>query len=276
MEATALRRTFFFAVLALSVLPMAGHAGSRCDAGDVPPVKVAAAAATAMRVVAELDRVDAPVALVARVGTDLSRQGLVYSHVGFVVRDHAEGHWTVLHLLNECGTDHSSLHAQGLVNFFADDLVNQDARIVWLQPALAQRLSDQLRQLPRNALHQPAYNLIARPGSADYQNSTAWLLETLAAVMPESDLVDRRAAYAYARSHGFQPDTIHIAYSKRLLGGFFSNNTIFTDHPVGTRLSGDYPVVTVRSILRYLREQGHVLGEREWRNGQLQSVPGPA
>ncbi len=254
---------------------MAGRAGTRCDGDGVPPAKVAAAVAAAMRVVAELDWVDAPVALVARVGTDLSKQGLVYSHVGFALRDHADGRWTVLHLLNECGTDRSSLHAQGLVNFFADDLVNQDARITWLQPALAQRLSDHLRQLPRNALHQPAYNLIASPGSAEYQNSTAWVLETLAAVMPASDLANRRAAYAYARNHGFQPDTIHIAYSKRLLGGLFSANTIFTDHSVGTRLSGEYPVVTVRSILGYLQEQGYVLREQEWRNGKLQAAPGP-
>jgi hypothetical protein len=275
MEVAALRRLIFSVLLALAMLPMAGHAGTRCDAGDVPPTKVAAAAATAMRVVAELDRADVPVVLVARVGTDLSKQGLVYSHVGFALRDHPDGRWTVLHLLNECGTDRSSLHAQGLVNFFADDLVNQDARIVWLQPALSQRLSDHLIQLPRNALHQPAYNLIARPGSADYQNSTAWVLETLAAVMPAPDLANRRAAYAYARTHGFQPDTIHIAYSKRLLGGLFSTNTIFTDHSVGTRLSGEYPVVTVRSILRYLQEQGHVQHEREWRNGKPQASPGP-
>lgn len=229
-----------------------------------------------MHAIAELEQADAPVALIVRVGTDLSKQGLVYSHMGFVLREHADGRWTVLHLLNECGTDHSSLHAQGLVNFFADDLVNQHARIVWLQPSFAQRLFDHLRQLPRNALHQPAYNLIARPGSAEYQNSTAWVLETLAATMPASGLANRRAAFAYARNHGFQPDTIHIAYSKRLLGGLFSTNTIFTDHSVGTRLSGEYPVVTARSILRYLQEQGHVLHEQEWRNGQPQSTPGPA
>lgn len=110
MEVAALRRSFVSALFALVLLPMAGHAGTRCDAGDVPPAKVAAAAETAMRVVAELDRAEAPV---ARVGTDLSKQGLVYSHVGFALRDHADERWTVLHLLNECGTDRSSLHAQG-------------------------------------------------------------------------------------------------------------------------------------------------------------------
>lgn len=229
-----------------------------------------------MHTVKALDEADTPVALVARVGTDLSKHGLVYSHVGFALRDHPDGRWTVLHLLNACGTDRSALHAQGLVNFFADDLVNQDARIVWLQPELAQRLASQLRALPRNALHQPHYSVIARPGSRDYQNSTAWVLETLAAVLPETDtLHDRSGAYAYAKHDGFRPDRIHIAYSKRILGGLFSANTAFADHPVATRLSGDYPVVTVRSILRYLEERGYATQQREWRNGRLQSRPGP-
>lgn len=256
--------------------PLAAQAGMQCEIQAATPQKLADATATAMRVVAALDETDAAVALVARVGTDLSKQGLVYSHVGFALRDHVDGRWTVLHLLNECGTARSALHAQGLVNFFSDDLVNQDARIVWLQPALAQRLADHLRGLPQNALHEQAYNLIARPGSGDYQNSTAWVLETLAAMASTPKLQDRRSAYAWAQRDGFRPDTIHIAYTKRVLGGLFGANTIFTDHSVGTRLSGDYSVVTVRSIFRYLEERGHVLRQTEWRNGTLQTATGPA
>jgi hypothetical protein len=256
--------------------PLAVQAGTRCEMHPATPQKLADATVTAMRVVAALEETDAPVALVARVGTDLSKQGLVYSHIGFALRDHRDGRWTVLHLLNECGTAQSALHAQGLVNFFSDDLVNQDARIVWLQPALAQRLADHLRMLPRNALHERSYNLIARPGSGDYQNSTAWVLETLASAAPIPELQDRHAAYAWARSDGFRPDVIHIAYAKRVLGGMFGVNTIFTDHSVGTRLSGDYPVVTARSIFRYLEERGHVLRQTEWRNGRLQTAAGPA
>lgn len=271
-------RTAFAALLITTTLLAAPvRAGTQCNDGEVAPTKVAAAAETALRVAGALDEVDAPVALVARVGTDLSEHGLVYSHIGFAVRDHDDGRWTVLHLLNTCGTDHSALHAQGLVNFFADDLVNQDARVVWLQPELAQRLATHLRGLPRNALHQPKYNVIARPGSRDYQNSTAWVLETVAAVLPQArGATDRHNVYTYATHDGFQPDRIHIAYSRRLLGGLFSANAAFTDHPVGTRLSGDYPVVTVRSILRYLQERGYARQQREWRNGQLQPRPGPA
>jgi hypothetical protein len=72
------------------------------------------------------------------------------------------------------------------------------------------------------------------------------------------------------------PDRIHIPYSKRLLGGLFSANADFTDHPVATRLSGDYPVVTVRSILRWLQANHLERKAWEWRGGRVQATPGPA
>lgn len=253
----------------VGLLPAQGRAGTRCEAETVSPQKVADAAQTALTVAAALDQRDAPAALVARVGTDLSAQGLVYSHIGFVVRDHPAGRWTAVHLLNECGSDRSNLYVQGLVNFFSDHLVNQDSRIVWLDPAQAQRLADRLRALPRGGLHQPHYNLIARPGSADYQNSTAWVLEILATTLADTAPdANRRAAYFAAERDGFRPDSIHIPYSKRVLGGLFSANVAFTDHSIGTRLGGDYPVVTVRSIVTYLDRSGHAVAQREWRNGR--------
>jgi hypothetical protein len=44
---------------------------------------------------------------------------------------------------------------------------------------------------------------------------------------------------------------------------------------VGTRLKGEYPVVTVRSILRWLDQGGHIAEEREWRYGRPVLSPGP-
>jgi len=264
------------AAIAFLAVPVPGHAGTACEEQTLDAAKLADAAETALRTAAALDRDDAPMALVARVGTDLSAHGLVYSHIGFALRDHPDGRWTVLHLLNDCGIDRSGLHAQGLVNFFADDLVNQDARIVWLRPEISARLAERLRALPRQSLHQPNYNLIARPGSVDYQNSTAWVLEMLAAALPTSDTVrNRREAYAFVRNDGFTPDRLHVSYGKRILGGLFSANVAFTDHGIGTRLSGDYPVVTVRSIFRYLDSRGYAVKQTEWRNGVLQVRPGP-
>ncbi|PJJ98152.1 hypothetical protein CO615_09035 [Lysobacteraceae bacterium NML75-0749] len=267
---------FVAATLAVALLlPLPVLAGQGCEERETTPQQVAAAARTAITVADALEARDAPVALVARVGTDLSRYGLVYSHAGFAVRDHASGRWSVVHLLNHCGTDRAGLHVQGLVNFFADDLVNQDARIVWLPQAEAERLADYLRALPSNSLLNHNYNLLARPGSEKTQNSTAWVLETLAVTqLPADAQITRARTFAQAQQHGFLPDTIHVAYGKRVLGGMFSANTDFTDHPVSTRLKGDYPVVTVRSILRYMASTGLDAGQMEWRNGVLQSSPG--
>jgi hypothetical protein len=75
---------------------------------------------------------------------------------------------------------------------------------------------------------------------------------------------------------GFRPDVIHIPYRKRILGGLFSANTDFTDHPVATRLSGEYPVVTVRSIFRYLEMLQLQTNTREWRDSVALARPGPA
>jgi hypothetical protein len=262
------------AALLLCASPKA-RAGTDCDARTMPPDHIAHAAATALRVVAALDEADAPVALISRVGTDLSKHGLRYSHAGFAVRDHPDGRWTVVHLLNDCSSDGSGLYVQGLVNFFADDLVNQDARITWLQPEIAERLSQQLLALPGDALYTPHYNLIARPDSTRYQNSTSWVLEHIAAATPpKANVRTRTQAYQLALGHGFQPGRIHIPYTKRVVGGLFAANLVFTDHSVATRLGGDYPVVTVRSILEWLQRSGIAIQEREWRSGRSMSTPG--
>jgi len=263
--------------LALLWIPVLSHAGAGCTEARISPQQLADATVSALRVVEALDAADAPVAMVSRVGTDLSKQGLFYSHSGFVVRDHTDGRWSVVHLLNECNSEQSSLYVQGLVDFFTDDLVNQDARIDWFEPELAERLAAHLNALPANSLHHPRYNLISRPGSRSYQNSTAWVVETLGAVLPANAVLrDRERAYASARASGFVPDTIKIGYHRRVLGGLFGGaNLSFTDHPVGTRVSGQYPVVTVRSILRWLDGSGLTVERLEWRGGVRQRVPGP-
>jgi hypothetical protein len=265
-------------VLALALaIATPAHAGTACTEHSPTPQTLVQAAAEARRVHDVLEADGAPVALLARAGTDLSKYGLHYSHVAFVVRDHPAGRWTVVHLLNECGTDRSTLYAQGLVNFFADDLVAQDARLEWLPADVAERLARALTGPGVAALHERDYNVIARPDSRRTQNSTAWVLEMLAvAYRPPGGAPDRAVAHAIARDTGHVPDHIHIPYSKRILGGLFSANTDFTDHPVATRLSGDYPVVTVRSILRWLQANGLERRTWEWRDGREQAVPEPA
>ena len=250
------------------------HAGTDCTPQTMLPERIADSAATALTVASALDETNAPVALVSRAGTDLSKHGLHYSHSGFAVRDHPDGRWTVVHLLNACDSDRSALYAQGLVDFFSDDLVLQDARITWLKPDVAERLAARLIALRSDPLFTPHYNLIARPGSRDYENSTAWVLEHLAAATDDG-VRDRTRAWQRARDLGYRPGHVRIPYGKRVLGGLFAANLVFTDHPIATRLSGDYPVVTVRSILEWLDAAGLVADEREWRGGRRMATPGP-
>lgn len=252
-------------------------AGTQCSEKTASPEAVAVAAISAQRILGQLEKSNTKVALVARHGTDLKKYGLHYSHVGFAVRDHPDGRWTLVHLLNECGSSRSSIYAQGLVNFFVDDLQSQDARIVWLKPALADRLSVLLNSQAVTSVFEPDYNVIARYDSRQYQNSTAWVLDMLsAAQLPTLNSPKRENAQALEKAQGFIPDVIHIDYSQRILGGLFSANTVFTDHSVGARLSGEYKVVTVRSIFRYLDQLDAIEHQWEWRNGCVVAVLGPA
>ncbi len=267
-----MRRLLIAAGAALLLASGAARAGSACTQQSATPSQIATAADTARRVIAELDQRDAPVALVARQGKDLSEYGLKFSHVGFVVRDHAEGRWTVVHLLNQCGTADSSIYTEGLVNFFLDDLYSQDAKIVWLDDATASRLLAELGGPTPLALHDPRYNVIARYDSLADQNSTGWALELASGALDADPPLDRRAAIASALDHGFRPSVLHIPYSQRIAGGLFSANARFTDHSIGDRLSGHYAVVTVRSIFDFLRRNRVVAGEQVVGSGSGSSL----
>lgn len=238
-------------------------AGTDCRKTEISPQELARASEVAVNTYTELEKRNQPVALVARVGKNLEKYGLKYSHVGFVLRDHPDGRWTVIHLLNQCGTDHSGLFAEGLVNFYIDDLLNFDTKIIWLAPEKAEQLVKMLNSSAIFQLHQPRYNIIARPGSMEYQNSTAWVLEVLVeALSGDPQKVTRADAHLHAQQLGFQPDKLQISSGKRILGGMFAANVAFDDHPRETRVSGKYPVVTVRSIFRLVREQHWIQEEK--------------
>ncbi|HET9483425.1 MAG TPA: DUF2145 domain-containing protein [Xanthomonadales bacterium] len=251
------------ALLALALLLGTGvvQAGTSCRAVTPGPRDVAAATASAIEVATALDAQDAPVALVARVGTDLSKHGLKYSHLGFALRDHPHGRWTVVHLLNRCGTASSGLFAQGLVDFFLDDLVSREAKLVWLEEGRAAMLAAHLLADHGKSVHEPRYSVISRPDSARWQNSTAWVLEVLVLADAPAGVWSRASAHAALRHDGFAPDVIGIPYTKRIAGGLFGANVSFTDHPLGARLGGRYEVVTVRAILRHARQHGWIARE---------------
>jgi hypothetical protein len=157
--------------------------------------------------------------------------------------------------LNECGTDDGALFREGLPQFFTDLPLSFQSKVVYVTPALEQQMLSALDVHSGKSLLETRYSIIAKPYSKTRQNSTAWILETLAAA--QNPLADsRKEAQMVLESQAYSPDTLKIAYHKRIAGGLFKANAVFTDHPLSARLSGSYQVTTVRSIFSHLQKTG--------------------
>jgi hypothetical protein len=250
-------RALLFGIVLSAGLSTPGWAGTTCTQPAPQPATLANAVRLGHRVFETLEQSDdAQVILLGRVGADLSKYGLRFSHLGFVLREAPQGRWTVVHLLNDCGTATSSLYDEGLVNFFLEDPFAYEAVIATPTPDVQQALVRALRSSLVWRLHQPHYNTIAHPQSQNFQNSNQWLLELLVAAWASGTVSDRRAAQQHPLMQSYQPDVISIDRLTRIGGGLFKANVTFTDHPLADRLKGEYAVVTVRSVIRFLHRAG--------------------
>src|SRR5512145_453474 len=90
-------------VLAL-MLPTIANAGRNCDTTAPDAAKTQNAIRFAKQVKETLELSGANLAMVGRIGSDQSARGVRYTHVGYVMREHPAGPWTVVHELNQCGT----------------------------------------------------------------------------------------------------------------------------------------------------------------------------
>ena len=229
------------------------HAGRACNDTPVSAESARRGMQLALQTRNALDASGAEVALVARVGRDLSRYGLRYSHLGIAWRDHPAGRWFVVHELNTCGTATSDLHDEGLGNFFLDDLHAWEAAVTFVTPETGTRLAGLLAGRTPLFLHEPHYNLAAYAFSTRYQNSNQWVLEVLAAAMaPPGSVASRAAAQAWLRDAGFSPITLAIGPMERLGGRMFRANIAFDDHPPERRFAGRIDAVSVESVQRFV------------------------
>ncbi|AXQ28685.1 DUF2145 domain-containing protein [Solimonas sp. K1W22B-7] len=242
---------------ALVAVSSLAQAGQGCQATPVTPAAMGKAMHLAQQVQAALDQRQAQVAILGRVGSDVSKYGLRYTHAGIAYRAPGEAGWTILHKLNHCGEDRASLFRDGLMNFFLDDPLEYRALLLFPTEALQRHLAPAAAGDLGLGMDNPHYSVLAYPFALDYQNSNSWLLEFLVAAGSEVPVIGRAAAQTQLRRSGYKPDRISIAPSERIGATLFKANVAFTDHPLGERLSGKYSVVTVESIARYL-------GERQW------------
>lgn len=243
-----------------TVLFTPAQAGRSCEAHPVQSEALHKALRLALEARNALEQSGAQIALVARVGRDLSRHGLRYSHLGFAWRDHPQGPWLMVHKLNDCGLAEGHLYTEGLGNFFADDLFAFESWIVVPREPVQTRLIEALGRNQGMNFHHAPYNLVAYPFSIRYQNSNQWALELLASAMSESSTVtDRSSAQVWLKNAGYQPTRLHLGPLTRLGGRMFKANIAFDDHPPELRWSNRIDTITVESIYGFLMARDAVL-----------------
>lgn len=254
-----------FLVTVLASAPLTARAGEpRCNDAPPPVEKVVRAATAAKRLERTLDGTGAELAIIARVGSDLSRHGISYTHAGFAWRDDPAGRWQVIHALNDCGGSLSSLYRQGLMQFFLDDPVRYDALVLVPAPALRKTMVARLASGSATSLHQPLYSALAYPFATAYQNSNQFVLENLALARAGAVGGGRESAVEELRRSDFQPHTVRFTGFERLAGGFKAN-VRFDDHPRAASQENRYAVVTVAAMERWLVSTGTLAARIELR-----------
>ncbi len=241
-------------------------AGGGCTAAPISGEELARRAEWAVQIYRELDRANPELALIARVGSDVSEYGLRYTHIGFVWRDHPKGRWGLVHLLNTCGRDIGHIYDQGLLNFLLDDPFALDILILELDSRLQEAIVARIEAGYARRFYHRAYSTVANPFSTKYQNSNQWLLEILAAA--QGDLVgmsitQRHEAQALYQRLGYRGTMIHLSPLKQMLATMTRSNVFFDDHPAAARHRGQFETNTVKAIWRYVERNDLVTRQTE-------------
>jgi hypothetical protein len=243
------------------------HAGRSCEAEQPPKAQMVERSLNlAALTLAALDASGEQVVVLARMGQDLSKYGLRYSHLGFaykqpvVMPNGQGGHvWRVMHKLNQCGTADSAVYRQGLGEFFLDDLWRFET--AWVVPtqdvqahllALLIETNHDGRALSQ---HSKAYSTVSYVWGIKYQQSNQWAIETMAAAM-EPQIRTRTQAQAWLQFKGYEPTTLKLGPLTRLGGRVTAANIAFDDHPNEKRFSDRIETVTVDSVFQWMQRTG--------------------
>ena len=244
---------------AASLFMQAAHAGRNCEQKPLTADAVTRGMALAERTRQALDASGQDLVLLARVGQDLRKYGVHYSHLAFAYRE-ADGRggsvWRVLHKLNECGSADAAIYRQGLGQFFLSDPFRYEAGFAAPVRAYQKRLlpvmTDRQRAL---AMHRRAYSMVSYAWGDKYQQSNQWVLETMAAAMLPAG-ASRRQAQAWLLAQGYAPAVLHLSALERLGGRVTAANIAFDDHPPSKRYAGQIETVTADSVFRWLKRTG--------------------
>ena len=259
MHKAVLKTLLTVAAAMLTLYSAPALAGRSCEAAKPTPQMFERGLTLAEHTLNALDaenaRSGAKVVVLTRMGQDLSKYGLLYSHLGYAYRSHS-GQWLVAHKLNTCATAEAAIYRQGLGEFFLDDLWRFEAAWVLPTPEVQERLYAVLSDDTKIAtLHTKPYSIVSYAWAQKYQQSNQWALETLAYAM-EPSATSRVRAQAWLQFKGYEPGVLKIGALTRLGGRMTAANVAFDDHPNEKRFSDRIETVTVDSVFHWLQKSG--------------------
>jgi hypothetical protein len=247
------------ALALIACLTGTAMAGTACSDAPPKPASIQQAFQAGYRMQQRLEQLQPKIALIGRVGQDLSKYGLRYSHIAFIQKDAASGQWRTTHLLNGCNSNQSALWQEGLANFFLDDLVAYEALLVIPSTAIQEKLQAIVSNKDSiKSMHQPLYNMVAYPFSDKYQNSNQWALELFTEALSQQagnnpPITTRKQAQQWLKLTNYEPSTLKLNAFTRLGARMFKANVAFDDHPDERRFADLIDTVTVESMANYIK-----------------------
>lgn len=222
----------------------------------------------------------AKVALLGRAGSDAPEKRFAqkigvwnYTHAGLAFRDHPDGEWTFVHLLNTCG-EQSGVFAETFLQFFMDNPHEYRAVVAVPSAPMQNALEELLVQGNAAAYRNDSvYSSISYPFSLARQNSNEYVLDVFAAAlakMEDADAPSRETAKAYFLSSPhrdkFSPEIIQIGFWERfgVSLGFGPDNATLDDHTPAERAAGRYQFVSVGALINFLDALGMLQSTQEF------------
>lgn len=256
----------FAFILGLSTLACNAFADSANCTQTVPtPQRVAATMDQAQQLKQYLDTQPDPVAIIVRQGQDMADRHLTWSHAGFAMRQ-PNGDWRVFHNLNLCGTAESALFIQGLYEFLADDLVNQNIAVLRPLTTVSTALQAILKSpVKLNLFHSRRYNVIAWPFAGPWQNSNGWLLEVFARAN-DARLWSRNDARRWLQQQGYQPSVVSVSLVEKAGAKLFSSNVFTDDQPAALLSKGKVELNSGDSVIHFIARYSRPVADCEHQN----------
>lgn len=273
-------------VLCLSVTAAPKGSGTGCNDIKIGPQGYQKAAQLSDKTLSYLERKynkdGTKVVLLGRAGSESPEKRFErkvsnywnYTHAGLAYRNHRDGLWTIVHLLNDCGED-SSIYAQSMMKFFLDDPYEYRVVIGIPSPAVQSQLEKIIveRNMATALFNNSIYSSVSNPFNTKRQNSNEYILDTLVLAIAyeqgKDDIFTREQSKEYLLSSNIKdkviPEQVKVKglESFGMALGFGPKNATLDDHPSSERRSGSVNMVSVGTLLVFLENTGQLQSTSE-------------